>query len=67
MYDDLRPRALTAEDLLRAPRPSLAQVEDVELDLRALGGGVSAGQEAAGEGAAGVDGEEEGAAAERQG
>ena len=35
IYDDLKPRAMTAEQLLQQPRPMLAQVEDVELPWKA--------------------------------
>lgn len=34
IYDDLKPRALTEEEMLRASRPQLADIEDVPLRLR---------------------------------
>jgi hypothetical protein len=34
IYDDLKPRALTEEEMLRASRPQLVEVEDVPLALK---------------------------------
>jgi hypothetical protein len=31
IYDDLKPKVLTAEDLMQQPRPMLVEVEDVEV------------------------------------
>jgi hypothetical protein len=36
VYDDLKPRALTEEEMLRSSRPAMAQVDDISVDLRAL-------------------------------
>ena len=53
IYDDLKPRAMTEEEMLQAARPQLVEVEDVELDLRKLGGGAMAAAAAGGEGGQG--------------
>lgn len=37
IYDDLRPRALTEEEMLQASRPQLAEVEDVPLEFKSMG------------------------------
>lgn len=36
IYEDLKPRPLTQEEILRQTRPTLVQVEDVKLDLREI-------------------------------
>lgn len=33
LYDDLKPRALTEEEMLQASRPQLVQIDDVDFDL----------------------------------
>ncbi|KAL4439962.1 hypothetical protein ABPG75_002963 [Micractinium tetrahymenae] len=36
IYEDLKPRPLTEEEILRQQRPMLVEVEDVKLDLRGI-------------------------------
>lgn len=36
IYEDLKPRPLTQEEILRQQRPMLVEVEDVKLDLREI-------------------------------
>lgn len=47
IYEDLKPKPMTEEDLLRQSRPSLVEVEDVAINLREIGRKKAAEAEAA--------------------
>lgn len=64
IYQDLRPKPLTEKDILQEQRPMLVEVEDVSIDLRAIGRKKAAAEAAEAAAAAADVGAAEEAAAE---
>lgn len=60
VYDDLKPKVLTAEELMQQPRPGLVPVDDVEFPWEAKRKQEEAAAAAAAEAAGGQGGGEAG-------